>query len=114
MAGRKHAIISNIEAIAKDELLIEKEIKSLKELATRKQLTREIESIGVPPEKLKKSKPLVEGMNVVKQEVIDDVFMMVTQFMCALHKVSLEKQKLKDIVTNKVSLLKILVSETDD
>lgn len=44
VVGRKHAIISNTEAIAKDGLLKEKEIISLKkDLAAQRKITREIE-----------------------------------------------------------------------
>ena len=49
VTGRKHAIISNTKAIAKDGLLKEKEIKSLKEeLAAQRRLTRELESPRYP------------------------------------------------------------------
>lgn len=64
----------------------------------------------MPTERLKKFEPPMEGMDEVKLEVIDDVLMMMTQFMDALEKVSLEEQKLKDIVTTRISLLRILES----
>lgn len=67
MAGRKHAIISNIEAIAKDEMMKEKEIKSLKkELAAQKKLTRELESAKVLTKELQKIKALKEAMIAIK------------------------------------------------
>lgn len=67
MTGRKHAIISNTKAIAKDGLLKDKEIKNLKkELAAQRKLTRELESTKVPTEELRKVKPLKEGMIAVK------------------------------------------------
>jgi len=55
-------------AIAKDGLLKEKEIKSLKkELVVQRRLTRELESAKVPTKELRKVKPLKEGMMTVKQ-----------------------------------------------
>lgn len=111
VAGRKHAIISNIKAIAKDVMLKEKEIKSLKELVTQRKLTREMESTRVPLEKLRKIKPLKERMIIVKQAMINEVMTMLDQFIGGLQRVAFEEQKLKDIVTERVSLLRILESQ---
>lgn len=73
-------------------------------------MVKDIEFVKVPVERLKKFTPLMEGMDQVKQEVIDDVLMMVTHFIGTLDKVSLEEQKLKDIVTIKINLLRVLES----
>ena len=73
-------------------MLKDKEIRSLKkEVATYKRMVKDIESIKVPTNRLKKFAPLMEGVDQVKHEVIDDVLVMVTQFMDALDKVSLEE-----------------------
>lgn len=79
MVGRKHAIISNTKAIMKDGLEKDKEIRSLKkEVAILKRTMKDIESIKVHIERLKKFEHLMEGIDQVKQEVIDDVLEMVT------------------------------------
>lgn len=49
-------------------------------------------------------------MIVVKQEVINKVLTVVEQFIGALQRVSFEEKKLKDIVTERVNLLRILES----
>lgn len=111
MVSRKRMIISNIEAIAKDGLLKEKDIKSLrKELAIQKRLTCELESAKVHTEELRKVRPLKEGMVTVKQEVMDDVLEVVRKFVEALHKISVEEDKLKHIVIERVRLHMILDS----
>jgi len=108
---KKHAIISNAKAITKEGFEQEKEIKILKkENATLKRRLKEIESIKVPIERLKRVEPLIEGIDEVKQEVIDDVLVMVTQFTEALEQVSIEEQKLRDIMTTRINLLRILES----
>lgn len=112
MIGRIHAIISNMEAIAKDGLLKEKEIKSLKkELVAQRRLTRELESAKVPTEELRKVKPLREGMIAVKQEVMDEVLVVLRQFIEALHKISFDEDQLKYIVTKRVRLHRFLESQ---
>lgn len=45
---------------------------------------KELESIKVPTERLKRCEPLLEGMDEVKREVIDEALAMVTQFMNSL------------------------------
>lgn len=110
-AGRKHAIISNAEAITKEGFEQDREIRSLrKEVATLKRRMKELESIKVPTERLKRCEPLLEGMDEVKREVIDEALAMVTQFMNSLAHVSHEEQRLKHIVTTRISLLKRLES----
>lgn len=112
MVGMKHTIISNTEAITKEGLEKDKEIRSLKkENIALKRKIKDIESVKMPIERLKKFEPLMEGMDEVKQEVINNVLMMVTQFMDALEQVSIEKQKLKDIVTTKINLVRVLESQ---
>jgi len=64
----------------------------------------------VSTEELRKVKPLKEGMMEVKQEVIDEVFAVLRRFIDTLHKVPLEEEKLKNIMTKMVRLLKILDS----
>lgn len=86
--GRKHAIISNAEAITKEGFEQKKHIKELKkENKALKRQIKEVESIKLPIERLKTFKPLVEGMDEVKGEVIEEVFAMVSKFMDALERV---------------------------
>lgn len=83
-----------------------------KEVAILKQTMKDIEFVKVLIERLKTFEPLMEGMDEVKKEVINDVLMMVTHFMDALEEVAQEEQKLKNIVTTRVSPLRILESQT--
>ena len=109
--GRKHAIISNAEAITKEGFEQDKEIRSLrKEVIALKRRLKELESIKVPTERLKRCEPLLEGMDEVKREVIDEALAMVTQFVNALTQVSHEEQRLKHIVTTRINLLRRLES----
>jgi len=67
MVGRKHAVMTNADALTKVGLVKEKEIKALKkELAVQKKITREIEASKVPFENLRKVKPLMDGMIAAK------------------------------------------------
>lgn len=92
-------------------MMKEKEIKSLKkELAAQKRLTKELESTKVPTEELRKIKPLKEGMIAMKQEVIDEVLVVVEQFIGALQRFTFEEQKLQDIVVKRANLFSILDS----
>lgn len=79
-----------------------------KENIDLKRRIKEVESIKVPTERLKTFEPLVEGMGEVKREVIEEVLAMVSEFMDALEQVFNEEQKLKNIVTMRVSLLRML------
>ena len=89
----------------------DKEIKGLKkELAAQRKLTKELESAKVPTEELWKIKPLKEGMIVVKQKHIDQVLVAVQQFIGALERVAFEEQKLKYIIVERTSFLRILDS----
>jgi len=92
-------------------MMKDKEIKGLKEeLATQKKLTKELESVKVPIEELRKIKPLTEGMIAVKQKHIDEVLAVVQQFIGALERVAFEEQKLKDIIVERTSFLRVLDS----
>lgn len=65
----------------------------------------------MPLEKLKKLKPLKEGLVAVKEELIEEVLAVVAQFVEALQKISIEEEKLKGIVTNKIEFLRRLKSQ---
>lgn len=109
MVHKKHMIILNIEENAKDGLLKEKEIKSLKKkLASQRRLNRELESAKEPIEEHWNVKPLKEGMMEIKQEVMDEVLVVVRQFIEALNKILSEEDQSKYIIIERVRLHKIL------
>lgn len=80
-ADRKHAIVSNVEAIIKEGFEQEKLIRELKkEITTLKRWVKEVESLKVPTKRLKTFEPLVEGIGELKREVIRNVLVMVSVF----------------------------------
>ena len=48
-----------------------------KELAAQRKITRELEVSKLPSENLRKMKPLMDGMMVTKQHLLDEVLIVV-------------------------------------
>lgn len=71
---RKHVIIANINAIVKDGLQKEKEIKGLKnELAAQKKLMKEIEMARMTSKDIRRQILLNEGLSIVKGELSQEL-----------------------------------------
>lgn len=74
IVGKKHLIMSTIEAMAKETLDKDKEIKRLKkENAAQNKLSKGIDQTKMPHEDLKKFGPLTEGLTQVKKNLSDEV-----------------------------------------
>ena len=102
---RKHAIMSNTDALTKEVLEKEKENKALKkELAAQRKLTRELEVSKLPSENLRKVKPLMDGMMVTKQRLMEEVLMAVEQFISTLLLI-VSEEKLADVAMERVKML---------
>lgn len=103
--------MSNIDALMKETLAKEKEIKSLKkELAFQRKLTRELEVSKVMSENLRKVKPFIDGMMVAKQRLMEKVLTAVEQFISTLLLIVSEEKKLADVVPKRIRMLRILES----